>query len=137
MAKKIYRSEKNKMIAGVCGGLAEYFDVDVVIIRLLWVLLFFLEGSGLIAYLIAWVIIPSESSLGAESFTFEGSAENSNPKESSSLGGGQILGLVLVVVGVLMLARNYVPSFPWHKLWPLVLIAAGIGIIVRSARGDQ
>ncbi len=60
MAKKLYRSSSNKKIAGVCGGLAEYFDIDVTIIRLIWIITIFFAGGGLLAYLIAALIIPTE-----------------------------------------------------------------------------
>jgi phage shock protein C len=58
MKKKLYRSKKDKMIAGVCGGIAEYFDVDPTLIRLLTVLFVLLGGAGVVAYIIAWIIIP-------------------------------------------------------------------------------
>ncbi len=58
--KKIYRSKTNRVIAGVCGGLGEYFNIDPTIVRLLWVILILAGGSGIIAYIIAWVIIPEE-----------------------------------------------------------------------------
>lgn len=141
MAKRIHRSEKDKMVGGVCSGLAKYFDIDVVIIRLLWVLLFFLEGSGLIAYIIAWVIIPSDNSIESGSLEFEDEesrmADEPNSKSNSTVGGSQVVGLILVAMGIFLLAKNYVPYFPWHKLWPLVLIAAGIGIIAYNSRGER
>ena len=56
--KRLYRSRKDKIIAGVCGGIGEYFKIDPVIIRLLWILLIFAGGSGILAYLVAWIIIP-------------------------------------------------------------------------------
>ena len=56
--KKLYRSRKDAKIAGVCGGIAEYFDVDATIIRLLAVLTIFFGGGGIIAYIVAWIIIP-------------------------------------------------------------------------------
>lgn len=57
--KKLYRSRNNKMIAGVCGGLAEYFQIDAVIIRLIAVILLFPGGlPGLIPYVIFWVLVP-------------------------------------------------------------------------------
>lgn len=59
-SKKLYRSEKQKMICGVCGGIAEYFNIDPTIIRLVWVL-FGLTGSGLLVYLAAAIIIPDKS----------------------------------------------------------------------------
>jgi len=58
--KKLYRSRKDTKIAGVCGGIAEYFHVDSNIIRLLAVLFIFFGGGGIIAYIIAWIIIPLE-----------------------------------------------------------------------------
>lgn len=61
--KKLFRSESNKKIAGVCGGLAEYFNIDVTIIRLLWALVCLAGGSGLLAYIIAALIIPTESEI--------------------------------------------------------------------------
>ena len=57
--KKLYRSRKDTKIAGVCGGIAEYFNVDSNIIRLLAVLTIF-GGGGIIAYIIAWIIVPLE-----------------------------------------------------------------------------
>jgi phage shock protein C len=53
--KRLYRSRKHKLIAGVCGGLAEYFNIDPVIVRILWVVFFHI---GLLAYIILWVIVP-------------------------------------------------------------------------------
>jgi phage shock protein PspC (stress-responsive transcriptional regulator) len=58
MEKRLTRSTTNKMLAGVCGGLAEYFQVDPTIIRLLWVLFSLCGGSGLLAYIVAAIIIP-------------------------------------------------------------------------------
>lgn len=57
-AKRLYRSEKEKMIAGVCGGIAEYFKIDPVIVRLIAVALIFVNGIGILAYLIGWIVIP-------------------------------------------------------------------------------
>ena len=58
MKKKLYRSKKDKMIAGVCGGIAEYFDIDPILARLLGVLFVLSGGAGIIAYIIAWIVIP-------------------------------------------------------------------------------
>lgn len=56
--KKLYRSSKDRMIAGVCGGLGEYFNLDPTLIRLFFVLIIILGGSGILAYLIFWLIVP-------------------------------------------------------------------------------
>ena len=58
MSKRLYRSNKDKMVCGVCGGIAEYFDIDPTIVRLVAVLLIFGWGSGLLAYLVAAIIVP-------------------------------------------------------------------------------
>ena len=58
MAKKLYKSNKNKMIDGVCGGIGEYLNLDPTIVRLGWVVFCALGGSGIIAYIIAAIIIP-------------------------------------------------------------------------------
>ena len=60
MEKKLYRSRKDKKISGVCGGLAQYLNVDVTIIRLIWVLALLFAGGGLLAYIICALIIPEE-----------------------------------------------------------------------------
>ena len=56
--RRVYRSKKSKMLAGVCGGIAEYFEIDPVLVRLLFVLLFFMGLTGIILYIIAWLLIP-------------------------------------------------------------------------------
>ena len=58
MSKKLYRSQTNRKIAGVCVGIGEYVNLDPTVIRLIWVLLVFCAGTGLLAYLIAALIIP-------------------------------------------------------------------------------
>ena len=59
MNKKLYKSNTNKMLEGVCGGIAEYFGVDPTIVRLAWVVFCALGGSGILAYIIAAIITPS------------------------------------------------------------------------------
>jgi len=61
MSKKLYRSKKDKKIAGVCGGIAEYFDVDPTLVRVFTVLTLLLGGAGVVAYIIAWIVIPENS----------------------------------------------------------------------------
>jgi len=59
--KRLYRSKKNGIIAGVCAGMGEYLGIDVTVIRLLWILFTFLSiGAGILAYIIAWIILPEE-----------------------------------------------------------------------------
>jgi len=58
MSKKLFRDTRNKKIAGVCAGLANYFDIDVTLVRLIWVFLTLAGGSGIIVYIIAWFLMP-------------------------------------------------------------------------------
>ena len=58
--KQLFRSRTNRRIAGVCGGIGEYFGIDPTLVRLLWLLSIFMGGLGIIAYLIAWIIMPEE-----------------------------------------------------------------------------
>ncbi len=58
--KRLYRSEKNRMIAGVCGGIAEYFNIDPTLVRLGFVALSFMFGGGVLVYILAAIIIPKE-----------------------------------------------------------------------------
>ena len=61
--KKLYKSETNRMIAGVCGGIAEYFETDATLVRLGFVAFSLLGGSGVLAYLIAAIVIPGRNDL--------------------------------------------------------------------------
>ena len=56
--RKLYRSLRDRKIAGVCGGIAEYFHIDSTIVRIIFLLFLFGEGAGLMVYIIAWIIVP-------------------------------------------------------------------------------
>ena len=58
--RKLYRSKTNRQLAGVCGGLAEHFNLDATLIRVLFVVLAVLGGSGIVLYLALWIIVPKE-----------------------------------------------------------------------------
>jgi phage shock protein C len=58
--RKLYRSKTDRKLAGVCGGLAQYFNVDATLIRVLFILLAVLGGSGLVLYVAMWIIVPNE-----------------------------------------------------------------------------
>jgi phage shock protein C len=60
MGNKLYRSRSNRMIAGVCGGIGEYLDIDPTLVRLILIVLVFLGLSGVLAYIIAWIVIPED-----------------------------------------------------------------------------
>jgi phage shock protein C len=142
MAKKLYRSRTDSILAGVCGGLAEYFDIDPSLVRVGAVLLTLAWGAGLLAYLVLWLIVPQkplESSL-AEEQGAETGERGSVAEKAERDRGVFFVGMILTIIGVLLLMNNYV-SFAWlslHKLWPLLIIIVGIIIIARgSARKED
>lgn len=63
MKKRLYKIEEGKKLCGVCGGIAEYFDIDPTIVRLLWVILIFCAGTGILAYFVAAIIMPNKSEI--------------------------------------------------------------------------
>jgi len=67
--KKLYRSKSDSKLAGVCGGIGKYFDIDSTIIRLLWVVLTLAGGSGLIAYIVCALVIPEEPDYNETNWT--------------------------------------------------------------------
>ncbi len=135
--KKICRSRTNKVLGGVAGGIGEYLGVDPILIRLAFVLLTFLGGAGVPAYIIAWIIIPS-CEPGSE-----GPAGGPRPSRASSNEVGLILGIVLVGLGIWFLLQNLnlIPG-PFYALfrfiesafWPAMLILLGVLIILATGR---
>jgi len=58
--KRLFRSRRDRILGGVCGGLGNYLNVDPVLVRVVWAILFFAAGVGFLAYILAWIIIPEE-----------------------------------------------------------------------------
>ncbi|HEY6952478.1 MAG TPA: PspC domain-containing protein [Bacteroidota bacterium] len=138
MTKRLYRSIKEKMIGGVCGGIAEYFDIDPVLIRILFVVAVFAGGSGILAYIICWIIIPEQPyvvpvSPSANS-TQPASPQSQPVPEPGSHKGSAAAGVILIIIGGLFLADNFLPHFHFRDFWPLILVALGIGILSRSGK---
>lgn len=143
--KRLYRSRKNRMIAGVCGGIAEYFNIDPVIVRLIAVALFFVGGSALLAYIIAMIVIPYEPfelAGGSDKQAAPGAAEApAQAGHGSSDAVPLFLGIVLIIIGAVFLMHNmplFDPFYGWarhflrHFFWPSLLIVAGVFIIARG-----
>ena len=165
MEKRLYRSRSDRMMWGVCGGLAEYFSIDPTIIRIIAVLLVLANGLGILAYIIMAIVVPLESSKSAapkdvikdnveeiketatefgrgirsafvnEEGKEENEAEKPEAVEKSRYRGRNIVGIVLIIVGVLLLLGSFGPFhwLRWGVVWPLVLIAIG-AIIIATAR---
>ena len=121
MVRRFYLSEENKVFAGVCGGIGEYFEIDPVLVRIITVILFFATGFGLLAYIVCWIAMPKRP---------VGEPAVSSPEYSSWH--KYIPGLILIGIGVVLLAREYWFWFDFGELWPLLLILAGVGLILLS-----
>ena len=135
MAKKIYRSRKDSIIAGVCGGIAEYFEIDSTLVRLLAILVVLLGGVGVIAYIIAWIIIPQNPEQETErSKDYDRVEEiDINQEEGKKDNYKHVWGgLILIFLGLFFLMRSFFPRFILVNFWPIILIAIGIVLIVQS-----
>ncbi|HBY57817.1 MAG TPA: stress-responsive transcriptional regulator [Candidatus Atribacteria bacterium] len=152
MQKKLYRSRKDYMIAGVCGGIAEYFDIDSTLVRLMAVLIVLLGGAGVVAYIIAWIVIPKNpEQVSDENFenreklkekikkgaedVIEEVKEHFESEESyhKSEKNRRILGgIIVIVIGLIFLLNSFFPWVGWGRLWPLILIAVGITIMIQA-----
>jgi len=125
--RRLLRSRKNRVIAGVCGGLAEYFGIDPVLMRLIWILFFFMGGG--IVYIIAWITIPDAKSKKNLIEDWSGIKNKPSTKQSREM--QLIAGFFILFIGVTFLLSNLGWFFfNWGIAWPVVLIAIGVIIIV-------
>lgn len=136
MAKRLYRSRKDRMIAGVCGGIASYFDIDPTLVRIFAVLTVFANGIGIIGYIIAWIIVPlePEQKEGEEKDASSGEEGQISTEEDRIQKRKIVGGLILIVIGGLFLLYTFFPWFAWGKFWPVILIAIGAVILIDSMR---
>ena len=142
MDKKLYISRKDKKLAGVCGGIAEYFDIDSTLVRLAWVLFIFAGGSGIIGYIIAMSIMP-ERPLNREEDrpeVFEGHdiKEAEEVKEERNNGNmvSYLIGIFLIFIGLSQLNQRlmFFPFLNFRYLASLGLIAIGGIILIKEIK---
>ncbi len=139
--KRLYRSTTHRVIGGVAGGLGEYLDIDPVLVRILFVVALLAGGTGLFAYLIAWIIIPEqprESTMTMPSDPAQPAqppppAQPAAPPEPPRRG-SVVGGLVLLILGLLFLGDNFLPDFHFGDWWPLILVAIGAGLLYKAVR---
>ncbi len=159
MRERLYRSRKNRVFGGVAGGLAEYLNIDPVLARIIFVIVTFFNGLGLLLYVILWIVVPEEPLVaanfnqepqtgepqpGEEKTGSESSGEYSQteqqysqqdfaPKKTS--GNGRLIsGVILIGIGVLFVAKNFFPFFHLVDLFPIILVAVGIALIFNAVR---
>jgi len=148
--KKLTRNMYDRKIAGVCGGLGEYFDMDPLVFRVIFLFLFFFGGTGLILYIFLWILIPEKNNEPMEESKYEPGEIISDVVETAQVIGkiidhshknkkpvkkhrGVLWGLLLVAIGFLLLGKSFgFFDFCWcnvFKLWPLFIIWIGIALI--------
>lgn len=140
---KLYRSKSDRVVAGVCGGLGKFFQVDSTIVRLIFILITVFGGSGILLYLILWLIVPPENS--ASEITRENISKNADEmKESvkkfandikldtSHTDSRRLFGIVILIFGVMLLLGNFGffnPALLWKYFPAIVVIILGISVL--------
>lgn len=155
MNRKLYRSETDRMIGGVCGGLSQYLGVDSTFVRLFFVLLGLAgQGIGFMVYLLLWILVPLEGQrrdptlretvqAGSEEIADRARAMGADLRQmvaAPNPRAGMLIGAALVLLGLLFLVQNLrLPWLNWLNfdiVWPILLIVGGIALLVRFFRGD-
>ncbi len=128
---RLMRSETDKMLAGVCGGLAAYLGIDPVLVRLAFVLLLLASGIGLVIYVILWVIMPTEGGEHPEIRIFGDNAADPAGTENR-FSPAATMGIVLILLGGFLMLSQWgrAPGY----IWPIILIGAGLFYLLRRTR---
>ena len=116
---RLYRSANDKVIAGVCGGLASYFKVDPALVRLAFLVFALAGGASVLLYVVLWVAVPLSTTAAAVT-----------PRYS-----GETVAIGLIAVGVVWLLANFgiFRFVNWSVGWPLILVAFGVALLLRRA----
>ncbi|MFA7420196.1 MAG: PspC domain-containing protein [Melioribacteraceae bacterium] len=148
MKEKLFRSRRTRVIAGVAGGLAQYFNIDPVIIRILFVVLTIMHGMGPVIYIILWIAVPEEPFAQAYGINpdntvspdgTEAKFENINidglPQETKKPGNGRIIaGSILILIGGIFFFERFIPSFDFADIFPFIFIVAGAALLLNSVK---
>jgi len=145
MQKKLERDEQNKMIAGVAAGVAEYLNVEVTWIRVLFLLLAIFGLSGVWIYLILWIAVPAKPFLFSNMGTdykvkedFTSTTSDFNPPDIKKSGSGRVIaGVFLVLIGFYFLLDQFMILPEWfsvEKLWPVFFIFIGLVILLKPSK---
>ena len=136
--RKLSRNSMNRVIGGVCSGLAEFFGLDVALVRIAFVIAFMFASFGFWLYIILWIVLPVEGQ--QTTVNSQQSTVNSQQSESESVSKSEskvksvLAGSFVILIGLLFLINNFIPiNWVW-KLWPLILVAIGVVMIVTSSK---
>ena len=140
MSKKLTRNTSDKMIAGVASGLADYFQLDVLWVRIAFTLAAFFGGSGLWIYLILWIAVPKNNNLfHYQDFKAEMDEQTFKNQSASQLNGNLIAGLALIILGSYFLLDEFDVIPEWFrigKLWPLIFVIIGLMVLFKGAKQE-
>jgi signal transduction histidine kinase/phage shock protein PspC (stress-responsive transcriptional regulator) len=126
----LVRPRDERMVAGVCAGVAQWLGVDPIVVRLAACILALANGVGLLLYVVAWAVLPDEAPDADEHATAPGSVPGT--KRGSELA----LAVGCITLGALLLVRWITPFFPDDVVWPAAVAATGIGLVLARA-GDS
>ncbi len=137
--RKLSRNSMNKVIGGVCSGLAEFFGLDVALVRIAFVIAFMFASFGFWLYIILWIVLPDGQQTienGQQIFgQSQSQSQQSEPvSKSESKVKSVLAGSFVILIGLLFLINNFIPiNWVW-KLWPLILVAIGVVMIITSSK---
>jgi phage shock protein C len=185
MGTRLFRSRDDRMLAGVAGGLAELWDADPSLIRIVWALLVVLTGGvALVVYIVMAIVVPEEDDLAGAGFAPGGApiagtapagastpapppgaagptgdwgagsagtswrSQRHEDREARRAARAQyraahphdartpsiVIGAVLVLIGIVFLIREYLPSIDFDNIWPFTLVAIGLVVLVSALR---
>lgn len=140
MEKRLYRSRGDKVFGGVCGGLAKYFNLDVVIVRIIFVVSALIWGLSFVLYLVLWIAVPPEPvKFGASSEVTSGSAEEekTGKERVKSKRSREIFAIVLIVLGIFITLNNMFVWFTGRFYFPIILILIGLLILLYSSKKEN
>ena len=120
----------NKVIGGVCSGLAEFFGLDVALVRIAFVIAFLFASFGFWLYIILWMVLPVDG----QQTTANSQQPIANSQTPESKVKSILAGSFVILIGLLFLINNFIPiNWVW-KLWPLILVAIGVVMIVTASK---
>ena len=129
--RKLSRNSMNRVIGGVCSGLAEFFGLDVALVRIAFVIAFMFASFGFWLYIILWIVLPVE---GQQSTVNSQQSESESVSKPESKVKSVLAGSFVILIGLLFLVNNFIPiNWVW-KLWPLILVAIGVVMIITSSK---
>jgi phage shock protein C len=172
MNGRLYRSRRDRVLAGVAGGLADYLDIDPSLVRVMWAVLMVFSGGALfLVYIAMAIVVPEEPAGAGRSYAMESgqtssgsSATSESPDNTDTAAvatrsdwgrgsaandddryrwgrrerrgsGGLVVGVILIVIGGIFLLREYVPALDWDRVWPIILIAVGVVLLLAAIGG--